>query len=94
MQRKYSTKFKQYAIQKVAERGEHQTIMDVALTLGINLSTLKNWLKLSRRENAVQEKSSDTQLHEEIQYLKAELLRKDQLIVETTALLVRSQKQV
>ena len=96
MQRKYSTKFKQHAIQKVTERKAHQTIMDIALGLNVNLFTLKSWLKLSRRDpvrqNTLEDTFSASILHEEVQFLKAELLRKDRLIVAATALLVQAQK--
>jgi len=92
MQRKYSTKFKIHTIEKVLQRSEHQTIADIAMITGVNLFTLKEWLKLYRRKNTPKVKSSDepsvAKLQEEIQFLKKEMARKDKLIIETTALLV------
>ncbi len=92
MQRKYSTKFKNHAVQQVLQRGEHQTIIDIAMTLGVNIFTLKEWLKSYRRKNTLQVKPPEDisvmKLQEEIQFLKEELARKDKLIIETTALLV------
>jgi transposase-like protein len=74
MQRKYSTKFKTHTIEKVLHRSEHQTIADIAMITGVNLFTLKEWLKLHRRKNTPQVKPSDeisvAKLHEEIQFLK------------------------
>jgi transposase-like protein len=84
MQRKYSTKFKNHAVQQVLERGEHQTIKDVAMSLSVNVFTLKQWLKAYRRKNI----PTVNIPQDEIQILKEELARKDKLIVEMSALLV------
>jgi transposase-like protein len=84
MQRKYSTKFKNHAVQQVLERSEHQTITDVAMSLGVNIFTLKQWLKAYRRKNNPTVNISQ----DEIQLLKNELARKNKLIIEMSALLV------
>jgi transposase-like protein len=92
MQRKYSAKFKNHAVQQVLERTEHQTIKDVAMNLSVNVFTLKQWLKLDRRKNSslVQplNEVSIVELQKEIEFLKEELIRKDKLIVEMSSVLV------
>ncbi len=85
MQRKYSAKFKNHAVQQVLERSEHQTISDVAMSLSVNLFTLKQWLKAYRRKNIPTETIG---AKDEVQILKEELARKDKLIVEMSAMLV------
>ena len=60
MQRKYSTKFKIHTIEKVLQRSEHQTIADIAMITGVNLFTLKEWLKLYRRKNTPKGKFKQT----------------------------------
>jgi transposase-like protein len=84
MKQKFSKKFKQHAIEQVLNRNPHETIQDIALKLKLSVFTLKTWLRLYRREITAPVIPTSS----EIEMLRAEIVRKDKLIIELTALLV------
>ena len=49
---KYSVEQREQALQRVALRSDNQTIESIAALVGVNVGTLKNWMKEAKKNSA------------------------------------------
>ena len=49
---KYSPEQRENALQRVALRTDNQTIESIAALVGVNVGTLKNWMKEAKKQSA------------------------------------------
>jgi transposase-like protein len=54
MSKKFSTEFKEQAVQKVLQRKENESIRDIAKSQNVGFSTLTKWLQESRAKMPVE----------------------------------------
>ncbi len=74
--RKYTEEFKAEAIKQVTERG--YKVREVSERLGISSKSLYLWLRLTMGSNSKQGQGSDSELRQEIVWLRSELKRAEE----------------
>ncbi len=82
---KYSIERREQALQRVALRGDHETIESIAALMDVNAGTLKNWMKSAKKQGAQTGSSKPSSAYTPAQQFDALLLTAQLSDVELSA---------